>query len=248
MQAHVDDFDVSVTNVTDDTGALLLTGPNSREILQQMTEQDLSNAEFPWLCARNILLDSAMVRVIRVSYAGELGYELHMPSYQLLSIYDSICRIGEEYGLRDFGGYAFNSMRMEKMYRAYGNEFTEEISGIEAGMERFIDTSRDFIGCQNIKKRQVEGGAIQLAYLLFDDEIACECYGNEAVYHNGELIGLTTSGAYGHRIGKSLAFAYLKPAMVTPDLEVTIDTSIGTRAAHIEMGAAYDAANEKLRS
>ena len=248
MQAHVDDFDVSVTNVTDDAGALLLTGPNSREILQQMTEQDLSNAEFPWLCARNILLDSAMVRVIRVSYAGELGYELHMPSYQLLSIYDSICRIGEEYGLRDFGGYAFNSMRMEKMYRAYGNEFTEEISGIEAGMERFIDTSRDFIGCQNIKKRQAEGGAIQLAYLLFDDDIACECYGNEAVYHNGELIGLTTSGAYGHRIGKSLAFAYLKPAMVTLDLEVTIDTSIGTRAAHIEMEAAYDAANQKLRS
>ncbi len=115
-------------------------------------------------------------------------------------------------------------------------------------MERFIDTSRDFIGCQDIKKRQSEGGAIQLAYLLFDDDIACECYGNEAVYHNGELIGLTTSGAYGYRIGKSLAFAYLKPAMVTQDLEVTIDTSIGTRAAHIEMEAAYDAANEKLRS
>ena len=248
MQAHVDDFDVSVTNVTDDTGALLLTGPNSREILQQMTEQDLSNAEFPWLCARNIQLDSATIRVIRVSYAGELGYELHMPSYQLLSIYDSIWRIGEAHGLRNFGGYAFNSMRMEKMYRAYGNEFTEEISGIEAGMERFIDTSRDFIGCQNIKKRQAEGGTIQLAYLLFDDDIACECYGNEAVYHNGELIGLTTSGAFGHRIGKSLAFAYLKPAMVTQDLEVTIDTSIGTRAAHIEMEAAYDATNEKLRS
>jgi len=248
MRAHIGDFDVSVTNVTDDTGALLLTGPNSREILQQMTEQDLSNAEFPWLCARNIQLDSATIRVIRVSYAGELGYELHMPSYQLLSIYDSIWRIGEAHGLRDFGGYAFNSMRMEKMYRAYGNEFTEEISGIEAGMERFIDTSRDFIGCQNIKKRQSEGGAIQLAYLLFDDDIACECYGNEAVYHNGELIGLTTSGAYGHRIGKSLAFAYLKPAMVTPGLEVTIDTSIGTRTAHIEMEAAYDATNEKLRS
>jgi dimethylglycine dehydrogenase len=228
--------------------SLLVTGPNSREILQQMTEADLSNAAFPWLSATNIQLDSAMIRMIRVSYAGELGYELHMPSYQLLSIYDSICRIGEDYGLRNFGSYAFNSMRMEKMYRAYGNEFTEEISGIEAGMERFIDTSRDFIGCQNIKKRLSEGGAIQLAYLLFDDDIACECYGNEAVYHNGKLIGLTTSGAYGHRIGRSLAFAYLKPAMVSAGLEVTIDTSVGTRAAHIEMDAAYDAANEKLRS
>ena len=247
MQRHVGDFDVRIANLTDSMNSMLVTGPNSREILQQITEADLSNAAFPWLNARDIQLDSAMIRMIRVSYAGELGYELHMPSYQLLSIYDSICRIGEDYGLRDFGGYAFNSMRMEKMYRAYGNEFTEEISGIEAGMERFIDTSRDFIGCQDIKNRQAEGGAIQLAYLLFDDDIACECYGNEAVYHNGELIGLTTSGAYGHRIGRSLAFAYLKPAMVSPGLEVTIDTSVGARAAHIEMEAAYDASNEKLR-
>jgi dimethylglycine dehydrogenase len=248
MQQHAGDFEVDITNVTDDISSLLVTGPNSRDILQQMTEEDLSNAAFPWLCAKSIKIDSAMVRVIRVSYAGELGYELHMPSYQLLSIYDSICRVGEDYGLRDFGGYAFNSMRMEKMYRAYGGEFTEEISGIEAGMERFIDTSRDFIGCENIKKRRSEGGSIQLAYLLFDDDIACECYGNEAVYHNGELIGLTTSGAYGHRIGKSLAFSYLKPELVKQGLEVTIDTSIGTRAAHVETDAAYDASNVKLRS
>jgi dimethylglycine dehydrogenase len=248
MQSHADDFDVTIENVTDDISSLLLTGPNSRQILQQMTEEDLSNAAFPWLHARNIKIDSAMVRVIRVSYAGELGYELHMPSYQLLSIYDSICRVGEDFGLRDFGGYAFNSMRMEKMYRAYGGEFTEEISGVEAGMERFIDTSRDFIGCESIKKRQLEGGSIQLAYLLFDDDIACECYGNEAVYHNGELIGLTTSGAYGHRIGKSLAFAYLKPDLIHQGLEITIDTSVGSRAAHIEMDAAYDASNERLRT
>ncbi|RLA13024.1 MAG: glycine cleavage system protein T [Gammaproteobacteria bacterium] len=248
MQSNADDFDVKIENVTDDLSSMLLTGPNSREILQQLTEDDLSNTALPWLHARDIKIDSAMVRVIRVSYAGELGYELHMPSYQLLSIYDSICRVGEDYGLRDFGGYAFNSMRLEKMYRAYGGEFTEEISGVEAGMERFIDTSRDFIGCESIKQRQTEAGSIQLAYLLFDDDIACECYGNEAVYHNGDLIGLTTSGAYGHRIGKSLAFAYLKPESISQGLEVTIDTSVGSRSAHIEMDAAYDASNQKLRS
>ena len=248
MQQNADGYEVDIKNVTDDISSTLVTGPNSREILQLMTEEDLSNSAFPWLHAREIKIDSAMVRVIRVSYAGELGYELHMPYYQLLSIYDSICRVGENYGLRDFGGYAFNSMRMEKMYRAYGGEFTEEISGIEAGMKRFIDTSRDFIGCEDIKKRQSEGGVIQLAYLLFDDDIACECYGNEAVYHNGELIGLTTSGAFGHRIGRSLAFAYLKPEVITLGLEVTIDTSVGTRAAHVEMDAAYDPENAKLRS
>ena len=248
MERNKADFDVSIQNVTEDMSSMLITGPKSREVLQQMTEQDLSNEAFRWLTAKEIQIDSAAVRVIRVSYAGELGYELHMPSYQLLSIYDSMWRRGESYGIRNVGGYAFNSMRMEKMYRAYGNEFTEEISGYEAGMDRFIDTSRDFIGCENLKQRQNDGYAIELAYLVFDDDLPCECYGNEAVYHNGELIGLTTGGAYGHRIGKSTAFAYLKPGLIAKGLEVTIDTSIGSRSAHIEMNAAYDPDNELLRA
>jgi len=83
---------------------------------------------------------------------------------------------------------------------------------------------------------------------VFDDEAACECYGNEAVYHNGELIGLTTGGAYGHRIGKSLAFTYVKPELIRDGLEVTIDTSVGSRNAHIEMDAAYDPGNDLLRA
>ena len=247
MQSNSDGFDVTIENVSDDMSSMLISGPKSRDILQLMTEEDLSNEAFRWLCAREIQLDSAKVLAIRVSYAGELGYELHMPSYQLLSIYDSMCDYGAEFGLRDFGSYAFNSMRMEKMYRAYGNEFTEEISGLEAGMGRFIDTSRDFIGCENIKQRQQGEYNIELAYLVFDDDITCECYGNEAVYHNGEHIGLTTGGAFGHRIGKSLAFAYLKPSMIEQGLAVTVDTSVGTRTAHIEMDAAYDPTNELLR-
>jgi dimethylglycine dehydrogenase len=247
MQSNAEGFDVSIENQTDSVSSMLITGPKSREILQQMTEEDLSHEAFPWLCARSIKLDSAQITVLRVSYAGELGYELHMPSYQLLSIYDSMWLKAEPYGIRNFGGYAFNSMRMEKMYRAYGNEFTEEISGYEAGMGRFIDTSRDFIGCENLKSRQQDGYAIELAYLVFDDDIACECYGNEAVYHNGDLIGLTTGGAYGHRIGKSLAFAFLKPELIEQGLELTIDTSGGSRSAHIEMDAAYDPENKLLR-
>jgi len=248
MQSNLADFDVSIANVTDTISSMLITGPNSRDILQQMTEEDLSNSAFPWLCAREIKIDSAMVRVLRVSYAGELGYELHMPSYQLLSIYDSMWRKAEPVGIRNFGGYAFNSMRMEKMYRAYGNEFTEEISGFEAGMDRFIDTSRDFIGCENLKQRQQDGYTIELAYLVFEDQVPCECYGNEAIFHNGELIGLTTGGAYGHRVGKSLAFAYLKPELISTGLAVTVDTSIGSRSAHIAMDAAYDPGNELLRA
>ena len=247
MQQHSNGYDVQIKNLTDQYGGVLLTGPNARDILQQLTDEDLSNSAFPWLSCSTVKLDSAHVRVMRVSYAGELGYELHMPNYQLVSIYESLERVGSEYGLRDFGGYAFNSLRMEKMYRAWGNEFTEEISGVEAGMERFIDTSRNFIGVESIRKRQEGKGSIQLAYLAFDDDLACECWGNEAIYQGEELIGLTTGGTYGHRVGYSLTFAYIRPELVVQGTSLKVMTSAGPRLAHVEMDAVYDPSNERLR-
>ncbi|MEH6551760.1 MAG: FAD-dependent oxidoreductase [Pseudomonadales bacterium] len=247
MQSHTDGYDVEIANRSDELGALLLTGPKSREILQLLCKEDLSNANLSWLSCKTLTLDSASVRVMRVSYAGELGYELHMPVYQLLSIYESLFEVGTELGLRDFGGYAFNSMRMEKAYRAWGSEFTEEISGVEAGMDRFIDTNRDFIGVESIIQRQQSGGEIQLAYLAFDDDIAAECYGNESVYQGENLVGLITSGGYGHRVGKSLAFAYIKPELVAQDVKLQVLTVGGLRQCHVEMDAVYDPKNEKLR-
>jgi dimethylglycine dehydrogenase len=247
METHTDGFEVEIKNCTDEIGAMLITGPRSRDILQQLSADDLSNSALPWLGCKTITLDSARIRAMRVSYAGELGFELHMPTYQLLSIYESLFRVGTDMGLQDFGGYAFNSLRMEKMYRAWGSEFTEEISGVEAGMSRFIDTSRDFVGVDSIKQRQTEGGDIQLAYLAFDDDIAAECFGNEAVYSGTDLIGLTTGGAYGHRVGRSLAFAYVKPEMVVQDTKLQVLTTCGLRQCHVEMDALYDPMNEKLR-
>ena len=246
MEQHSLGFDVHIHNRTDEYGAMLITGPNARDLLAQLTAADLGNKTMPWLSLSTLMLDSADVRVMRVSYAGELGYELHMPRYQLPSIYESLIRVGGEYGLRDFGGYAFNSLRLEKAYRAYGSEFTEEISGLEAGVDRFIDLSRDFIGADNLRKRQSNGLEIELAMLIFDDDIGCECYGNEAVLIDGKVVGLATSGAYGFRIEKSLAFAYLNAGLKQQDLTVQVQTSAGMREAHIECRVPWDAKNERL--
>lgn len=248
MLSHCDGYDVEINNLTEELGAVLITGPKSREILQLVSESDLSHKSFPWLTSQTIQVDAAKVRAIRVSYAGELGFELHMPAYQLPSIYQSLFRVGKGLGLRDFGGYAFNSMRLEKMYRTWGHEFTEELTGVEAGMQRFIDTSREFIGVETLREREVNGGKIKLAYLAFDDDIACECFGNEAVYYNKELVGLTTSGGYGHRVGYSLAFAFVKPELAVQDTKFEVLTSLGMRQAHVEMDAVYDPGNFLLRS
>ncbi len=248
MQQHSYGYDVEVKNVTDEIGGVLLTGPKARDILQALSPNDLSHKGFPWLSTQMIQVDSAMVRAIRVSYAGELGYELHMPTYQLPSIYESLFRVGEEHGLTDFGGFAFNSMRMEKMYRAWGHEFTEEVSGVEAGMDRFIDSSRDFIGVEMIRDREANGGEIQLAYLAFDDDVPCEIFGNEAVFKDGRHVGIVTGGGFGFRVGYSLAFAYVEPQLVEQGMRLQVQTSLGMREAHVEMNAVYDPKNELLRS
>ena len=248
LEWHSDEYDVNIENITESWGGLLLTGPNARKILAQCTHEDLSNNAFSWLSCRMIQIDSAQVFAMRVSYAGELGWELHMPSWQLISIYESLMEMGEEFGLKDFGGQAFNSMRLEKMYRAYGAEFTEEISALEAGMERFLDLNRDFIGADNIRERMSSGIKTKLAYLIFDDQIPAECFGNEAVFSDGELTGIITSGAYGYRVGHSIAFAYLKTEHCNDGVNLTVETSLGSRSCHVSMNASYDQNNEKLCS
>ena len=248
LEWHSDDFDITIENLTEEWGGLLLTGPEARNILGQCTQEDLSNTGFSWLSCKTIKIDSANVFAMRVSYAGELGWELHMPSWQIISIYESLFEMGSTFGLRDFGGQAFNSMRLEKMYRAYGAEFTEEISALEAGMDRFLDLSREFIGSKNIRQRQIDGIKTKLAYLIFDDDIPAECFGNEAVFEGDKLSGIITSGAYGFRVGHSVAFAYLEPNLCEEGVKLSVETSLGSRSCHVSMRAAYDDSSEKLRS
>lgn len=249
MQSHSNGYDVTIKNVTDEISSVLITGPKSREILQRISSSDLSHKAFPWLTTQVIMLDSAEVRAIRVSYAGELGYELYMPTYQMPSIYDSLFRVGAELGLRDFGTLAFNSLRMEKAYRAWNHEYTEEVSAVEAGMERFIDTSRDFIGVDVVKDRLENGMTMKLAYLAFDDDVPCEVFANEGVYHDGKFVGMITGGAYGHRVGYTLAFAYInQPELVEQGAQFEVHTTLGMRKAHVEMDGVYDPTNALLRS
>jgi dimethylglycine dehydrogenase len=157
-------------------------------------------------------------------------------------------RVGEAKGLRDFGGYAFNSLRMEKAYRAYNHEFAEEFDAIDAGMDRFVDLSRDFIGVDAIKKNRQDPDRLQLAYLVFDDDIPCEVFGNESVFHNDDHVGIATGGAFGHRVGKSLAFAYVAPKFATQGTILKVETTLGIRTAHVEDDCVYDPSNERMRA
>jgi dimethylglycine dehydrogenase len=205
------DPDVVVTNVTDAFGVLVVAGPRAREVLSGLTDADLSNTAFRWLSAQEITLDGIPVRALRVTYVGELGWEIHAPMAELARLYAAIRAAGEAHGIADFGAQAVNSLRMEKGYRGYGTELTNEITLIEADCTRFYAPDKgDFRGRTATEAVRASGIATRLVY----GEVAatdCDIYGGEAVMRGDRVVGVCTSGAFGHATGKSLAFAYVEP-------------------------------------
>jgi dimethylglycine dehydrogenase len=248
MAQHVEAGEnVSIGNVTADVACLLLTGPKSREILSRLTNAHLDNDAFPWMHAREIAVAGVPVRALRVSYVGELGWELHHPVAQMEKLYDALMAAGEEQGIADFGLYAVNAMRMEKGYPAWGSELTTEITPVEADLMRFVKTDRPFIGRGAVEARRKDGAGIRLVYLSVDTGDA-DCTGNEAVYDGGRIIGITTSGAFGHRVGRSIAFAYVEPVYAEPGTRFDVAILGERHRATVEAEALYDPKNERLKS
>lgn len=219
--------DVTISNVTDTFGMLVLAGPKSREVLVPLTDADLTNPSFRWLSGQEITIAGIPVRALRVNYVGERGWELHAPMGDLATLYDAIWNSGTVHGIADFGSHAVNSLRMEKGYRGFGAELTNEITLIEADCQRFYAPDKgDFNGRTATEASRKNRIATRLAY----GEVAatdCDIYGGEAVMHGDKVVGVCTSGGYGHATGKSLAFAYVEPDM-SNGLEVVI---LGERRA-----------------
>jgi dimethylglycine dehydrogenase len=239
---------VIIEDITDNYGCMVLAGPKSREVLAACTTADLSNRAFPWLTAGMAEVAGVQeVRLLRVNYVGELGYELHVPMAQMPQVFDALMAAGKRFGIRLFGTYAMNSLRMEKAYRGWGSELTNEIDMFEGSMERFIRLDKeDFIGRPASLAHKQRGARIKLVYMSVDAADA-DALGNEPVYHNGRLVGLTTSGAFGHAVGQSLAFGYVEPKLASPGEKFEILILGERRPAQIIPEPAYDPENARLK-
>ena len=237
---------VIVQNVTENFGVLSLSGPKSREVIAKITDSSLSNESFGWMNYKSIDILGITVRALRVSYVGELGWELHHPIEKMESLYESLMEAGTEYGIINFGTYAMNSLRMEKAYKGWGSELTTEITPMEAKLNRFVDFSKSFIGREATLSRKLIGISTILVYVAVNSENS-DCLGNEPVLSNGEIIGVTTSGAYGHSVGKSLAFAYVQTKYSTPGTQFKIKILGKNQTATVLKEAAYDPKNIRLR-
>lgn len=248
MQGRTMDENVEIINVTNDRGVLVLAGPRSRQVLEKITAEKLDNTSFRWLSGKEIHIAGLPVRALRVNYVGELGWELHAPMQHMQAIYAALWHAGEEFGIANFGLYAVNSLRIEKAYRGWGAELTNEVTMIDADMQRFMKLDKDhFVGKDATLRQQQTERSFQLVY--FEIEVTdSDVRGSEPVYAGDECIGVTTSGGYGHYVQKSLGFGYVNPANAEPGTELGIDL-LGQRCrATVLKDPAYDPANDRLRA
>ena len=236
---------VQVANVTDERGVLVLAGPAARDILARLTDAPLDSGAFRWLSGREIGIAGRPVRALRVNYVGELGWELHPPMQYLEELYDALLDAGADFGLADFGLYAVNSLRLEKAYRGWGAELTNEVTMTDADMARFLRLDKeDFTGKQATLAQRDR--VMQLVYFEVDATDS-DVRGSEPLYHGDECVGVTTSGGYGHYVRKSLGFGYVTPALAQPGTELGVDLLGERRPARVLKDPVYDPANERLR-
>ena len=237
------DEDVTITALSDEWSALSLNGPQSRNVLAACTDTDLSNAAFRWLSAQQITVAGHEVWALRMSYAGELGWEFHMPAEACLDVYHALWAAGEAYGIADYGSFAMNAMRMEKAFKGAG-ELTNEVTLAEANVLRFARKDKAYLGRDKTLNTHLPWVC---AYLEIEPDGHADGHGGEAVLHNGRVVGSTASVAYGPTVGKILAFAYVKPEAAQPGTALEVIIHGLPRAARVLGEPAYDPKSLKPR-
>ena len=181
-------------------------GPRTRELLQELTDSDLSNEAFPFATSREIDLGYALVRATRITYVGELGWELLVPSEMAAYVYDLLTESGRGFELVHAGYHALNSLRLEKAYRSWGHDIGPDDTPLETGLGFAVAWDTDFIGREALLAQRESGVRSRLIQLLLGDPDAM-AYHDEPVLRDGVIVGKVTSATYGHTLGATVALA-----------------------------------------
>ncbi len=241
-------LDVQVENLTDDLAVIGLMGPHARDVLQPLTTCDL-NADLPWLGCRRIKVAGIEALALRVSYIGESGWELHLSAPDAVTVFMALEESGKKYRLGFYGAYAANSMRLEKGYRAWGSDLTTERSPFESGVGRFVDdNSRSFTGSDALRQRQHAADCWQHVLLEIETD-QTDAFYNHPVMADGRVVGIVTSGAFGHRCRCSLAMAYLRePLSEQAATALTVSILGEPYVAKVLDLPPFDPHNDRLKS
>ncbi|MDE1921903.1 MAG: FAD-dependent oxidoreductase [Gammaproteobacteria bacterium] len=226
---------------------LSVAGPKSRELLQSLVRDDLSNAKFPFLSFRRMEIGMVPALVGRVSFTGELGYELWVTTEYQRALFDALMQAGAAYGIRCFGGRALNAMRIEKSFGSWAREFRPIYGPYEAGLGRFVALDKDeFVGRAAAAEEQANGGRLRLVTFTVD-AVDADALGDEPIWHDGKVVGWVTSGACGHRVGASIALGYVPKELAEAGEGFEIELIGERRKAHLQSRPPYDPAGARMR-
>ncbi len=239
--------EVHLTNLTDQWLGFAVSGPRSRDLLSTLTSSDVSSASLPFMGIGAMDVGSARAVVARLSLTGELGYEITVPATQHRQLWRELKEAGEDLGLRPVGDRAIDSLRLEKGYGIWSAEFTQAYTPGMSGLDRFVAFDKgDFIGRDAALRERAEG-SVQTLVLLEVDAADADASGDEGVWCEGRLVGTTTSGAYGHHVGRSLALAYVDRVVVDSRPDVSVFVVGEERPARILTEPPYDPKGLRLR-
>src|SRR6266403_2630098 len=246
IRRHLGEARAVLTDVTSSEAVLGVMGPRSRDLLARLTGADLSNAAFPFLSSREIWLASAPVRAARVTYMGELGWELYIPAEFAGGVHDAVVEAGDDLGLRHAGYHAMDSLRIEKAYRSWGHDLGCEDTPLEAGLGFAVrlDKRAAFIGRDALLAQREKPLARRLlVFVLGEPEPLL--YHDEPIWRDGALVGRIASGAYGHTLGRSIGLGWVSHPDGVTEAFVTsgrweIEVACERRAARAQLTPPYD--------
>jgi 4-methylaminobutanoate oxidase (formaldehyde-forming) len=241
-------------DITSSNAVLSLMGPRARDILQSVTRDDVGNAAFPFARIKTIGIAGCPVQALRVTYVGELGWELHLPVEYATTVYKALTEAGKLHGLKNAGYRAIESLRLEKGYRAWGADIGPDHTPLESGMGWAVKlrTNTDFKGRQAVADQRDNGVGKMLACFTVDDPDTV-LLGRETIYRNGERVGWLTSGGYGYTIGKSIGYGYVRHAdgvdrRFVMDGEYELEVATERVPCTVHLSPLYDPKMQKVKS
>jgi dimethylglycine dehydrogenase len=241
------DGSVCMEDVTYKLGCLVIAGPKSRGILAKAGYDDVSNEAFPFGTSREIYVGRVKCRVNRMNYVGELGYEIFHPIESQISVFQTLMDAGGAFDLKMFGMYAMDSMRLEKGYLAWKSEMNVHHTPLETNVAWTVKMNKEFIGKAGLEKQKTAGVPRQLVCLVCQADDA-DPWGYNPIFNGEEIVGMTSSGGYGHRTDKSIALGYVPTDMAAPGTRLEVEVLGKKLAAEVVAMPLYDPKNERMKA
>ena len=237
---------MTLEDATESLTCQILSGPNARKSSPRSTDADLS---LPWLSHQSTEIAGRWCQLVRVSFAGELGWEIHTKVEDTAAIFDAVWAAGQKHGLKPFGMFALDSLRLEKGYRAWKGDLSTDYTVLQGGLERFVKWDKpDFRGKAALLSEKQQGVTKRFVTLVVEAG-DCDAPYMSTLWHDGKIVGETTSGGWGHRVDKSIALGMLRADLAEPGTEVEVEIFGERFTATVQKDEPlWDPRNERLRA